>query len=221
MTESDMNVDVGGGRQQRRRVDYPSNSQKAKKQQPAERVKQEKVVEGVVRQRKQGLAGKVFHDFVAEDSSSVIQYVVMEVLLPAAKNTISDVVSQGIERLLYGDSRPRRSERTGYTNYQSRAVRSSAPLNDPRPPLSRQARTTHEFGDIIFETRADADEVLDRLRDLIDQYELATVSDLYDLCDITPEFTDNKWGWYDLRDASIRAIRGGYSLNLPRTQAIV
>ena len=32
----------------------------------------------------------------------------MDVLLPAAKNTISDVVSESIQRLLFGDSGPNR-----------------------------------------------------------------------------------------------------------------
>lgn len=222
MSEADITADAGGGRTQRIRVDYPSNS-KAAKQQPAERVKQEKVVEGTVKQRKPSLASRLAHDFVAEDGASVWSYVVMEVMLPAAKNLVSDVVSQGIERMLYGDSRPSRTggNRTGYTNYSSRAIRSSAPLSDPRPALSRQARATHDFDDVIIASRAEAEEVIDRLRDLIDQYEVATVSDLYDLVGLTGEFTDDKWGWYDLRSATVRPIRGGYLLNLPRTQAIV
>lgn len=223
MSEAHMNVDDGGGRQKRVRVDYPANSQKAKLETPAERAKQDKVVEGVVKQRKPSLASRLVHDFVAEDGGSVWQYVVMEVLLPAAKNTISDVVSQGIERLLYGDARPTRSgsNRPGYTNYSSRAVRSSAPIADPRPQLSRQARAAHDFDEVIIQSRAEAETVIDRLRDLIDQYEVATVSDLYDLVGLTGEFTDDKWGWYDLRSATVRAIRGGYLLSLPRTQAII
>jgi hypothetical protein len=221
MTEANMNVENGAGRQRKVRVDYPSNSQKARQQDtPEERVKRDKVVEGAVVQKKPSLGKRVFHDFVAEDSHSVVQYVVMEVLLPAAKSTISDVVSQGIERLLYGDSRPRRSERSGYTNYSARAVRSSAPLVDTRPPLSRQARTRHQFEELMFETLGDAEDVLDTMRELLDRYEVVTVSDLYDLCDITSDFTDNKWGWYNLRDAGVRRIRGGYSLSLPRTESI-
>jgi hypothetical protein len=146
----------------------------------------------------------------------------MDVLLPAAKNMVSDAVSQGIERMLFGDARPSsRGGRPGYVNYANRS-RSAAPLiSDPRPPLSRQARTNHDFDDIIIGDRVQAEEVLDRLRELIDQYEVATVSDLYELVGLTGEFTDAKWGWYDLRTASVRLVRGGYLLSLPRTQAIV
>jgi hypothetical protein len=145
----------------------------------------------------------------------------MEVLLPAFKNMLSDGVSKGVERLLFGDAHPSRSSRTGYTNYNPARRIPGSPYNDPRPPLSRQARTTHNFDDIIISSRAEAEDVLDRLRDLINEYEVATVSDLYDLVGLTGEFTDDKWGWYDLRSASVQPIRGGYLLRLPRTQSIV
>ena len=213
----EMTVETGAGRQHKVRVDYPSNSRKSHEA-PSEKARQEKIVEGEVIQRKRGLAGKVFQTFLSEDSPTVINYVVMEVLVPAAKNMVSDAVSQGIERILFGDSRPNHSSgiRRGYTNY-SRIVPGAS---DPRPALSRQARATHNFDDVIIASRAEAEDVLDRLRDLISQYEVATVSDLYDLVGLTGEFTDDKWGWYDLRSASIRPIRGGYLLNLPRTQPI-
>jgi hypothetical protein len=86
--------------------------------------------------------------------------------------------------------------------------------------MSRQQRAQHDFSDIILASRADAEDVLDRLRDLINQYEMATVSDLYDLVGLTGEFTDDKWGWYDLRSAAVQAVRGGYLLRLPRTQPL-
>lgn len=222
MTEANLNVDMGGGRQRRVRVDYPSNSQKNRPKpvtEPETRPKLEKIITGDVQKRKQNIFSRVAHDFVAEDSRSVGHYVLLEVLLPAAKKTISDVVSAGIERMLYGDARPARGTRPGYTNY-SAAIRSSAPMSDPRPALSRQARVNHEFGEILISSRADAEDVLDRLRDLINEYNVASVADFKELLGITSEFTDNTWGWDDLRSASIRPVRGGYVIDLPRTQAL-
>jgi hypothetical protein len=108
----------------------------------------------------------------------------------------------------------------GYTNYSRMASRVPG-ASDPRPPISRQQRAQHDFSDIIIQSRAEAEDVLDGLRNLIHQYEVASVSDFYGLVGLTGEFTDDKWGWYDLRSASIRAIRGGYVLMLPRTQPIV
>lgn len=217
MSEEQMTVDEGGGRERRVVVNYPGNSKKPKQEAP-EKAPVEKVITGEVR-RKQGLLRKVFGDFIADDSSTVIGYVVTEVLVPAAKNAISDAVSQGIERMLFGDAKPRSGgNRPSYTSYSTRFT--SPRQTEQRPSLSRQARATHDFSDIILASRSDAEEVLDRLRDLISQYEVATVNDLYDLVGLTGEFTDDKWGWTDLRTASVRVVRGGYLLNLPRTQSI-
>lgn len=212
---SEMNVDIGSGRETKVRVDYPSNAKKVREK-PADKNRPEKIVEGTVTTRKRGFVERFMGSFLSEDTGTVGNYLITEVLLPAAKNMISDAVSQGIERILFGDSRPTPSRsRPGYTNYSRLGQQM-----ERRREMSRQARATHDFNDIILESRGEAEDVLDRLRDLINQYEVATVSDLYDLVGLTGEFTDDKWGWFDLRSASVRAIRGGYLLNLPRTQPI-
>ena len=216
MSEEQMTVDNGGGRETKVRVDYPSNSKRTKAEPPAKEVIEKVVVAEVVR-RKRGLVQRIFGDFVAEDSNTVFGYVLTEVLVPAAKNAISDAVSQGIERMLFGEGKPRPAGRPGFTSYGNRYVRPHV-VPDTRPSLSRQARATHDFTDIIIASRGEAEDVLDRLRDLINIYEVATVSDLYDLVGLTGEFTDDKWGWSDLRSASVRPVRGGYMLHLPRTQ---
>lgn len=215
MSEGMMNVETGGGRTERRRVDYPANSKKSKED-SVEKPALEKIISGDVIQRKHGLFGKVAGNFLSEDSGTVMSYVVMEVMLPAAKNMISDMVSQGVERMLFGDSRPRSGagNRPGYTSYNN--------VSKPAQPrtMSKQSRATHDFNDIIFASRGEAEDVLDTLRALINQYDVATVNDLYDLLGLTGEFTDAKWGWFDLRSASIRPTRGGYLLDMPRTQPL-
>lgn len=216
--------DDGGGRERKIRVDYPSNS-KTNPRIPQEKEPVEKIVTGDVVMKKRSLSSKIFGDFIAEDSGSVVGFVLTEVLLPAAKNMISDAFSTGVDRLLFGDSRPRPAgtNRGAYTNYGSRfpaARYIPGSTTNATPSLSRQARATHDFNDVIIASRADAEDVIDRLRDLINQFEVATVSDFYDLVGLTGEFTDNKWGWYDLRSAQVRAVRGGYMLHLPRTESI-
>lgn len=213
---SEMQVDDGGGRQRSVRVNYPGNSKTGKEAQPEKVV--EKITVGEVRTRKKGLASRIGGSMVSEKTDSVGSYILFEVLIPAAKNMISDAVSQGVERMLFGEVRSRgRDNRPGYTNYNK--VRSTTGEYGNRD-ISRRSRTTHDFDEIILSSRGEAEEVLDRLRDLVDKYETATVNDLYDLVGITGSFTDDKWGWYDLKEAMVRPIRGGYIVVLPRTQPI-
>lgn len=52
--------------------------------------------------------------------------------------------------------------------------------------------------------------------ELIDTYGLASVADLYDLVGKTCEYTDNNYGWNDIRSAAVVRVRDGYLLKLPR-----
>lgn len=71
------------------------------------------------------------------------------------------------------------------------------------------------FEDIVFDNRTEANKAIDDMRDILERYGVVTVSDLHDLCDITSVYTDNKYGWTNLREAEVVRIRGGYKLSLP------
>lgn len=86
--------------------------------------------------------------------------------------------------------------------------------------MSRRGRSTHDFDEIILATRVEAEEVVDRLFDLVGRYESASVSDLYSLVGISGNFTDEKWGWTDLRGAGVERVRNGYLLDLPRPEPL-
>lgn len=78
----------------------------------------------------------------------------------------------------------------------------------------------HDFDEIILESRRKAEEVLSYLMDIIVDYGQVTVSDLYDYIGIQSNFTDEKYGWIDLRGSIPRRVRGGYSLDLPKPQLL-
>jgi hypothetical protein len=193
---------------------------------PAEKTedkKIERVVTTEVSRRKKPLGKRFLETFIGGDAKSVAHYVLFDVLLPAAKDTAADAVSQGIERMLFGEVRST-SRRTGtrpgsgggYTSY-NRYASTAAPARreDPRG-ISRQARARHDFDEIVLATRVEAEEVIDRMFDLVSQYESVTVRDLYELVGISASYTDDKWGWTDIRGAGVTRIRNGYLLDLPK-----
>lgn len=223
-------ADAGGGRQERIPVDPPSNSHKSKagKTPPAVPRKAEKVVTGAVVQVQPSLWKKARNSLVAGDvGQSVWQFVVMDVLIPAAKNMVTDTVSmmgdaisEGVRQAMFGDTQTRAgSGRRTIINYNRVPHRSSGPEYGTITP---RARAQHDFESVILATRGEAEVVLDRLRELIAEYDVATVEDFYDLVGITGDFPDNRWGWYDLRPgmATIRHVSGGYLLSLPRPKLI-
>lgn len=211
--------------------EYPSNS-RTRQPRPQEkgRPKMEPVVQNEVKRRKRSLGSRFRDNFGVVDGQSVAHYIFLDVLIPAAKDAVVDAVTQGIERLIFGENRPRstgssRGRSSGtFVDYRSASTSSSRtmPRNEPEgPALSRRARRSHDFGEIVLATRAEADEVLDRLFSLVSQYENASVADLYDMLNISGEYTDEKWGWVELRGANVRRARGGgYLLELPPPESL-
>lgn len=192
------------------RPNLPSNSKHT------ERKKLEQVTTTTVTKKKSNFGTKAISAFVGEDIHNVGEYLLYDVTIPAIKNTLSDLVSQGIERLLFGESSPRSCNTSGGSrvSYGSYSRPGLAPGN--RRDASPRTRRYHDFSEIELESRDEAYLVIDRLGDLIEEYGLATVADLYDLCGITTEYTDENWGWTSSRNMSVIRSRHGYMLQLPK-----
>jgi hypothetical protein len=209
-------------------MEYPSNSKASKSAAPEEPKVIKPVVTGEVVRKKPGIGRRLRELFIGGDANSVWGYIAYDILIPAVKDTLSDAVSMGIERMLFGDGpapsgrRPSsgRGGATAFTNYNNVSKQKDR-YSSGRREISRRARGSHNFDEIVLETRAEADTVIERLDDLIDRYNEASVSDLYELVGITGDFTDEKYGWTDMRGAKVtRARGGGYLINLPQTEAL-
>ena len=206
-------------------MDYDSNSnekrQKAKEQQ--ERPKVERVVTGEAHERKPGLGTKFKNVFFGGDFKSAARYVGADVLMPALRNMLADASKGAVDRMIYGETR-RDTRYDGRPNYAGR-VQYNNPINraarpDPRErrPQPQQSRTNP--AEIVVPDRAEAEMVLERLMDIVDQYDTACMADLYDLVGLASNHTDQKWGWTDLHGSVITQIREGYLIQLPEPQPL-
>ena len=84
--------------------------------------------------------------------------------------------------------------------------------------MSARARSRHEFDEIVLGSRAEAEEVIERMFDIVGRYTTATVADLYELVGVRSTHVDQKWGWSDMRGAGVTRVRDGYLLELPDVQ---
>ena len=197
------------------------------KERNAQKEQEERKFEAVVsdddvRLKKQSVLKKTARSFLAEDISAVKNYLVADVFIPALKDTIVDMVQNGIEMLVNGGtsgrrgrSRRRRSEdRESYTRYYDERDR------ERERPSARRREDLYDEDDVTFRTKAAAHDVWDRMCEIIDQYESVSVANLYDLLGKTcHNYLAASWGWDDLGSVSVsRTYDGWYTLNLPRAK---
>lgn len=195
--------------------EYKANSHKSKTEQsdsvPEKKV--EKVIAGTVKSKKKGELQKFADVFISEDVDKVKSYILMDVLIPAVKKAISDIVTNGIDMVLYGETgRTKKNSPGSKVSYRSYYDK----RDDRRDYDSPRTRTGYSYDDIILDNRGEAEDVLSKMDELISTYDFASVADLYDLVGITGNYTDNKYGWTDIRSASVVRVREGYMLKLPK-----
>lgn len=190
--------------------EYKSNSHKSRQNQnddiPEKKV--EKVVSGSVKSKKKNSLQKITNVFVPEDVDDVKSYIFEDIVVPAVKDIILDAVRAFLG--VNGTSRGRSStsSKVSYRKYyDDRDRRDTAPA---------RTRTGYDYDDIILETRGEAEDVLERMEELIDMYQLVSVADFYDLVGVSGNYTDNKYGWTNVRNASVVRVRDGYMIKLPK-----
>jgi hypothetical protein len=204
--------------------DFPANSQQAKATEaPREKLKPVTSAETV--RRKKGLGRQFKQTFFSGTARDAAEYMVTDVVVPAIRDMLYDAMQSGIDRLIYGEKsshRPRSSSimspNVGHVNYAG--ISANKPPQQQRT-LSRRSRARHSLEELVIPSHQEANEVLDRMYDVLSRYGQVSVADLYELTGVRSEHTDVKWGWTNLRGAkAVRLRQGGYLLDLPEPEAL-
>ena len=173
--------------------------------------------------RKKPLLDRLANLIFDDDATNVATYVFFDILIPAAKETIVDMVNSATEMLIFGENTGRRKILGGNVRHsKGQTIVNYNSIYDRQKTSNRyldsdqRIRNSHKFSDIVFGNMRDADEVLSAMVDQIDTYGEVTVGDFYDLCDLTSEFTDQKYGWKNLNRAVVLRVRNGFIIELPK-----
>lgn len=193
--------------------DYKPNSHRSKEELPKTPEKRviDKVVSNTTKQKKKTEARKFIDVFIQEDLRSIGSYILTDVVVPAIKRTILDSV-----KAILGETGTSRSStsatKISYRSFYDKEADKKTPYN------MAQTRAGFDYDEIVFESRGDAEAVLDAMNDIVNsQYGIVSVGDLYDLANITTDnYTVNNYGWTDIRGSKVVPTRDGYMLKLPR-----
>ena len=197
-------------------VSLPGNTDKAK-----EGASPEKKVVAKAKVVKKSRIKEALRTFFAQDLPEIAEHLVVDVAIPAAKNAITDMVTQGIQQLLYGEV-DRRRPTAGYTSYSSSSrssYRGSSYRPRERDREPRQQKPT-SVDDLVFDTRGEAVDVIEYIAETIEQYGQVSVADLMSSVGIQPRYTDERWGWTTTDAFELRQIREGWLVSADRPDPI-
>lgn len=201
---------------------YKSNAHKLKEQDKLPEKRVGKVITGVAKTKKKSEIRKFTDIFLAEDINVVKEYLLNDVLIPITKKAISDLFTDGIAILLYGQ-RGKSGKSGNASKYSYSKCFDDSDRYDRRESRSSSRRGVYSYDEVIIPTRGEAEEVLTRMEELIDRFDNASVADFCEMVGITGTPQDYKFGWTDIRDiksARVERVRDGYMLNLPRPRAL-
>ncbi len=187
------------------------------------------VAKGTVTRERETLGKKLMATFIKDDAQSVGEYLMFDVLIPAAKNAFSDLVTTGVNMLLFGENRaPSSVKRSGdrsyvsYNNYYRGSAYSNNLIEtrEYQPRSSQRStpspREVRKFDQVEVPSRKEAEDVLNAMVDRTIMYGMASVADLYDLAGVPSVYTDNDWGWDSLQGSRIERSRHGYVIRVPQ-----
>lgn len=202
---------------------YPGNSHKIKDEVKDEektsgnkRVK--KVVSKPAKTKKKSELRKFTDEFIPESCGNDIKsYVIKDVLVPTIKDTIWAILTNSLDMVLFNGSKDNRKRgkapKISYRDYYESSSRRSS-------SSSYDVRERFDYDDLEFDSRGEADAVLTGMFEVLDNYGVVTVMDMYDMADVTAPYTANRYGWTSLRTAEVVRVRNSYILKLPKAKPI-
>ena len=199
---------------------YPGNSHKSKDEKstkPTGEKKIQKRVSKPAKTKKKGELRKFAEEFIVDDVKNIKTYVVTDVLIPTIKDTIWDILTNTLDMFLFNGSKEHRrrgksAPKISYRDYY-----------DSKNDRGRkyEVRDRFDYDDLEFDSRGEADAVLTGMLETIDTYGVVSVSDMYDMADVTAPYTGNRYGWTSLRNAEVVRVRGNaYIIKLPKAKPI-
>jgi hypothetical protein len=212
-------------------MDYRGNTDKEKAAKGDKQIV--KVVTGEVIQKPESIGRKFKNIFFGGDLKTSARFVAADVMLPAFRNLLLDAIVNGAKGVIMGDPSYRRrdAEYRPTINYSNPIRRPTTVYRDTRDPRDRRPYLPdqpHPYrnqgnidrSEIVLARKEDAELVVERLIDVVDQFEVATLADYYDLCGVPSSHVDNKWGWTYLNNVEIRQTRDGYIIDLPPLEVV-
>lgn len=146
--------------------------------------------------------------------------IIDDVIKPGFKNLLSSLadsvlttISDSVDVALFGERRKNGSSRrnVSYSKYYEKGSKDE----------KKSSRKSIELENGEFDTRYEAEEVLDTLRDLLEEADDVSIADYYEIMGVSHTYMDRRYGWTNLSNAYVSKNRyGEYVINLPKPKIL-
>lgn len=216
-------------------LELSPNSHKYHEEQKAaeERQKVESVIDGEAGKKKPSKTKKVKEALIG-DAEEVKSYLLWDVLIPAVKDTMVDLIkafAEGIFHSAGSGSRNQYVQRNGQRSYvsyssygdgrrNSRYRYYDGPGERPRAQGSYNSRAALDFDEVLYKKRSDAEKVMNAMARKTVECGMVSVADMYEYSKLDSAYTDIEYGWYEIDGAYVDRVRDGYVIRLPRPERL-
>ena len=190
-----------------------SHKYKAEQQNAATEEKRAKtVIKGTTRKKSE--IRKVADIFISDNVNDIKEHLLMDLLVPTVKKAILTT----IDMLLNGGNttygRESNQSKVSYRKYYD------SPRDNDRHPTTTSTRSRFDSDEIVFPSRGVAEAVLNEMDNILREYGLVRVADLYDIAELPQPYTSNRYGWMNLRNAEVIRVSDGYVIRMPKAMPI-
>ena len=187
-----------------------------------QRVAKSPVVKGNIKIKKEPLSRKFSNVFLSDSVNDVKSYVIFDVILPGIRDLMYSMITNGTDMLIYGHSRHSAVSKRGTDRENYSKISRGNNIGRSSEPVRGNPRNRYSYNDIIFDSRADAREVLDCMHEVLDRFGIVSVADFYELshAEECSTYTDNKYGWTNLDNAEVVRDRDGFRIMLPKVDIL-
>lgn len=198
---------------------YVTNSKKSKEV-PAE---VQPTKPAVRESKKESEITKILGWFLSENLSG--RDIIEEIIKPSIKSFLLDSTIKIAKRCFSSGNRPSGTTSSSIKPTYSRMynAESRVPFEEDRPRYSGgyvRSNSIYAFENLTFEDKADAENVLHSLIDIVERDEFVTVARFYELSGQKGKYTDARYGWTNLNGVDIVEDDGGWYIKFPRIQPI-
>lgn len=160
--------------------------------------------------------GEAVGSFIVNDINDIKTSILLDYIVPGLKDLAVGIIDSIFNR----NGEYRSTNHGSFVNNRipyGSAYRGNSRQNHGRSMDSRMQQN-YDYRELTWQNRGQAEVALNSLWNILDEYKVVSIADLFDIAQCTPpgDASGNSYGWFDLSGSEVvRTFDGRYCIKLP------